>query len=160
MSTILKIFKQHLLRPSWKSSIFICPWTVSRIEWKWWKASGHHGGLELLKWFRSYPRWPPWQPSSNHICYWTVSLIELKHDGRHWGVMLKSICSNVQDGHHLEILQTTSPSKSKSGWGVTWWEASGWHADSELLHCSVSISKMAAMMAILKLFKQCQILNC
>ena len=37
-----------------------------------------------------YPWWPPWQPSwksSNHICYWTVSLIELKHNGRHWGVM-------------------------------------------------------------------------
>ena len=53
MSAILKIFKQHLFRPSWKSSIVICSRTVSRIEWKWWKASGHHGDLELLKWFCS-----------------------------------------------------------------------------------------------------------
>ena len=42
-----------------------------------------------------YPRWPPWQPSwipSKHISYQMVSLIELKHDGRHWGVMEVHSC--------------------------------------------------------------------
>ena len=91
MSAILKIFKQYLLWPSWKSSIVFCSWTVSQIEWKWWKASGHHGDLELLKWFRSDIQdghhGSHLEKSSNHICNWTVSLIELKHDGSHWGVM-------------------------------------------------------------------------
>ena len=55
------------------------------------KASGQHGDLELLKWFSSYIQ------DGHHssrlknmqitICYRTVSLIELKRDGRHWGVM-------------------------------------------------------------------------
>ena len=48
---------------------------------------------------------------------------------------------------------------SKSGWAETWWEASGWNGDSESLNHSVPISKMTAMVAILKLFKQHQILN-
>ena len=47
---------------------------------------------------------------------------------------------------------------SKSGWAETLWEASGWHGDSELLNRSIPVSKMAAMVAILKLFKQHQIL--
>ena len=56
----------------------------------------------------------------------------------------------------LEILQRTSPPKHKSDWAKTWWEASEWHRGSELLKlfCSVPISKMVAMVAILKFFKR------
>ena len=63
--------------------------------------------------------------ASNHICSRTVSLFELKLDGVGEGggaggaalgcygnsELLKSFCSNIQDGRHLEILQTTSPPK-------------------------------------------------
>ena len=53
----------------------------------------------------------------------------------------------------LGILQT-------SGWAEFWWETSEWNGDSELLNHSVPVSKMTAMVAILNLFKQHQILNC
>ena len=99
-----------------------------------------------------YPRWPPWQPSwksSNHICSWTISLTELKLEGDigHWGnsELLKSFCCNIQDGGHGGHLQTVSQIEPKFD---------GRHrGDSELLNHLVPISKMAAMVAILKLFK-------
>ena len=93
MSSILKIFKQHLLRPSWKSSVVICYLLPnSKSDWvEMVEGIGASWRFRIAKmvpfW---YSRWPPWQPSwksSNHICYRTVSLIELQHDGRHWGVM-------------------------------------------------------------------------
>ena len=55
----------------------------------WWKASGQHGDLEFLKWVRSDIQ------GGHHgshlenlqITSRTVSLIELKLDGKHWGIM-------------------------------------------------------------------------
>ena len=99
-----------------------------------------------------YPRWPPWQPSwksSNHICSWTISLTELKLEGDigHWGnsELLKSFCCNIQNGGHGGHLQTVSQIEPKFD---------GRHrGDSELLNHLVPVSKMAAMVAILKFFK-------
>ena len=87
-----------------------------------------------------YPRWPPWQSSwkpSNHICSRIVSLIELKR----WEALacygntelLKSFCSNIQDGRYLEILQTTSPPKQCQTEPKLDGRHRGWHEDSELL---------------------------
>ena len=60
----------------------------------------------------------------------------------------------------LKFFKTHPLPDSKSGWAETWWEASRWNGDSELLNHSVPVSKMTAMLAILKLFKQYQILKC
>ena len=81
MLAILKVFNCYLL-PNRKSD---------GVE-TWWKTSGQHGDLELLKWFHSdiqdgMATITAILKSSNHICYRTVSPIELKHDGSHWGVM-------------------------------------------------------------------------
>ena len=77
-------------RPSWKSLIVICSWTVSRsgtlVE-----DIGAAWRFRTARMFPFWcPRWLPWQPSwksSNHICSQTASLIELKFDGRLWGIM-------------------------------------------------------------------------
>ena len=87
--TILKVFVCYLL-PN-------CKLAVAET---WWKASGQHGDLELLKWFRSDIK------DSHHGSYLdhlenfqitsaphpVVSLIELKLDGRYWGVMKIQNC--------------------------------------------------------------------
>ena len=52
----------------------------------------------------------------------------------------KMFCSYIQDDCHLEI----------SDLAETLWEALWGHGDSELLNHSVPISKMAAIVAILK----------
>ena len=71
-------------RPSWKSSIVVCSWTVSDWVETWWKASGATWRFRIAKMFPSwYPSWPLWQQSwksSNHICSRTVGHIELKLD--------------------------------------------------------------------------------
>ena len=67
-------------------------WRFKLLEWFHSDIQGGHHGSHL-------------ENFSNHICSRTVCLIELKLDGRHWGVMeifselLKLFCSNIQDGH-------------------------------------------------------------
>ena len=76
MAAILKVFScyLHLNRKS------------GRVE-TWCKALGQHGDLELLKWFLSdIQDGHHGSYLENHICFRTASLIELKLDGRHWGV--------------------------------------------------------------------------
>ena len=98
-----------MIAASWKYSIVICSRTVSDRAETWWKASRQHGYLELLKCFRSDIQ--DGQHGSHlenlQIKPAPECLIELKLDGRHSGVMeiqLKSFCSNIQLGRHLEIL--------------------------------------------------------
>ena len=124
MVAILKFFKQHLLNP--KSS-----WAET-----WWEASQWHRDSEWLKSFRWYPRWPPpsWN-SSNNISK-TISQIALK-------LSMAAI---------LKFFNRHLPNR-KLDWAETWWEASQWHRNSELLKYTVPISKMAATAAILKFFK-------
>ena len=76
--------------------------------------------------------------------------IKPKLDGRHLNdrdsKLLKSFCSDIQGGH-LEILQETSPKpwiEPKLGWR---------HRDSEFLKLFIWISKLAANVATLKIFK-------
>ena len=152
-------------RPSWNSSNDISSQTISPIELKHvWR---HHSDTEIqncqnhsillskmattaaiLKFFKRHLLLNP-------KSVWAETWWEASQWHRN-SKLLKSFHSDIQDGHHcghLEILQM-------SGWAETWWEASGCNGDSELLNHSVPVSKMTAMVAILKLFKQHQILNC
>ena len=78
-SAILKVFNFYLLPNSKSDGVYT-----------WWKASGWHGDLELLKCFHSDIRdchhGNHLEIFKSHLLL-NVSLIEIKHDGRHWGVM-------------------------------------------------------------------------
>ena len=74
--------------PSWKSSNYICS------KMKVWLSLNMMVGIGMLWKFRiakmvlfQCPSWPPSWNSSNHISSQTVSQIEPKFDGRHWGDM-------------------------------------------------------------------------
>ena len=138
MAAILKFFKQHLpnLRSDWAKT--------------WWEASEQNRDSELLKLL-----WWPWRPSwnsSNDISSQTISWVQPKLDVKHR--------CDIEMATILKFFKPHLLPNSKSGWAETRWEASGWRGDSELLNRSVPISKMVAMVAILKLFKQHRILNC
>ena len=160
MAVILKVFNCYLL-PNCKSD---------GAE-TWWKSSGQHGDLELLEWFHSdiqfgyrgshlenvqitsAPEWQVW-----------LSLNLMGGIGVGNSELLKLFCSNIQDGRHsshLEILQTASPPKlspiEPKLDGRHWGDM---EIQNYLLNRSFPISKMAAMVAMLKLFKQHQILDC
>ena len=151
-SAFLKVFNCYLLPNSvgWNGNL------VEGIGSAW----SFRIAKMVLFW---YPRWPLWQPSwksSDHICYRTVIWLSLNMMGGTevlWkfriAIILLFQCSTWPFKPHLLP-------NSKSGWAETWWAVSGWHGDSELPKHSVPISKMAATMAVLKLFKQHEILNC
>ena len=109
--------------------------------------------------------WPPWQPSwksLNHICSKTEVWISLNMIAVLWKFRIAKIvlfqCPRWPPS--WKSSNYTSYQNRKSDWVETWREASGWHGESEWLHRSVSISKMVALVEILKLFKQHQILVC
>ena len=99
MVAILEVFNCYLL-PNSKSD---------GVE-TWWKASGQHGDLEMLKWFRS-----DIQDGNNgshledlHITFCSQwEALECYRNSE----LLKSFFSNIQYGCHLEFFQTTSPPK-------------------------------------------------
>ena len=118
---ILKVFK---------------PYRMSEWVQTWWEALGWHGDLELLNLFQ-YPPWAPWWPSWkswNDISPKMVSQTKLKVGGRHWGdsELPNWFHSDIQDGGHLEILQTNLPNFN-ADWTQHWWEALELHRDSEFL---------------------------
>ena len=106
------------------------------------------GGITVIKRFRitiivpfRYPRWPPRRPSwnsSNDISSQTVSRIEPILDGRHHSD------KEIQNYYNrsvpiskmtaiLKFFKRDLRPNRKSDWAKTWWEASKWHRDSELL---------------------------
>ena len=121
VSAILKIFKQYLTAILKVFSCYLLP--NSKSDWvEMVEGIGASWRFRIAKmvpfW---YPRWSPWQPSwksSNHnyllpngksdcaLIWYNISLGCYGNSE-----LLKSICSNVQDGRQLEILQTTSPLK-------------------------------------------------
>ena len=68
--------------------------------------------------------------------------------------LLKSFCYNIQDGHHgshiLKIIKPHLLMNSKWDWDESWWGGHWGHMENH----SVPISKIVAMAATLKFFKQ------
>ena len=108
------------------------------------------GGITVTQRFRIakiipfwYQRWPPWRPSwnsSNNIFFQIVSPIELKLDGRHHSdkdsKLLKSflpLSKMATMAAILKLFKRRVLPNRKLDWAKTWWEASQWHRDSELL---------------------------
>ena len=90
-------------------------------------------------WRRWPPRWPSWN-SSNDISQ-TVMRIKPKLDLWHQsGIEIQNCwnCSNpisemAPKVAILKIFKLHLLPDGKSDWAKTWWEAFGWHGDSELL---------------------------
>ena len=135
-----------------------------------------------------YPRWPTWQPSWNSFddissqtyvrfsCgYPRYRLLNPKSDlAETWweacqwhkdSKLLKSFHSDIQDGclgcHIVAIMKFIKQHlllNPKSHWAETWWEASQWHRDSELLklfHSDIQDGRLGChIVAIMKFIKQ------
>ena len=128
---ILKFFKQHLL-----------PNLVGLSQ-------NLMGSIPVTQRFRiaktvafRYPSWLPWLPSWNSS---NDLLQDRKSDcAKNWwealqwhrdSELLKSFCSDIQDGchrGHLEILQNGISSQTMSDWAETWGESLEHYRDLEL----------------------------
>ena len=154
MAAILKVFSCYLL-----------PNSKSEGAKTWWKASGQHGDLELLKLFHSGI-----QDGHHGSCLENLQITSVPewlslNDGRHWGdgnsELLKLFCSNVKIKQPSWNSSNYISSNTVSQIAL---KLEGRHRGNTeiqtLLNCSVPVSKIATMVAILQLFKQHQILNC